>query len=750
MKSLLHVIFILHLIGFSGNLLGQSKQLYLYDSLTKVPIEFVNVQNETLTFNKSSDENGFVNLSKWPQESTFIRIGCIGYESKKIVFESLKFEKNVEKIYLKSKISSLEEVTIKPASNNGLFNAISDFDIHLRPITNSQEVLRMVPGLFIGQHAGGGKAEQIFLRGFDLDHGTDINISVDGMPVNMVSHAHGQGYADLHFVIPEMIDKVNFNKGPYFADKGNFTTAGFVEFKTKDYLDKNFIKVEGGQFNTYRAVTAVNLLPKKIQNQHLFFAGESSFTKGYFDSPQNFSRYNGTLKYHGKLNTKNSFTLTATAFASQWNASGQIPDRAVASGLVGFFGAIDNTEGGHTSRYNLNGEWLTNFSNGGLLRNQLYYSNYAFELYSNFTFFKEDSINGDQIRQKEHRNIIGYNSIFQQEFNVGKIKTETKAGIQIRADDINNIELSRTKNRTLVTKHLQLGNVNELNAGIFYTQKFIFSNQLDITTAIRYDFFSNQYDDLLAQHLSKTTAGIVSPKLNINFHVNERVHLYLYNGRGFHSNDTRVAVQENGKKVLPPAYGTDLGAIFKFGKKWVVQAACWYLWLDQEFIYVGDEGVVEAGGKTQRMGADVSIRYQISRNIYADLDANIAQPKALHVPIAESNLPLAPKLTSIGGISYRKQKGLNGSLRYRFMGDRPANETNTVVAKGYFVVDFALNYTQKRYEIGLSIQNLLNTKWKETQFDTESKLQNEVAPVSEIHFTPGTPFFLRLQFRIFF
>ena len=174
------------------------------------------------------------------------------------------------------KVSSLSEIKIFASANNGIFKTISDLDIHLRPINNSQEVLRMVPGLFIGQHAGGGKSEQIFLRGFDIDHGTDINLTVDGIPVNMVSHAHGQGYADLHWVIPELIDKINFNKGPYFADKGNFTTAGFVEFKTKDYLENSFIKAEGGQFGTFRGITGINLIKPKQdrRNQSLFFAGE--------------------------------------------------------------------------------------------------------------------------------------------------------------------------------------------------------------------------------------------------------------------------------------------------------------------------------------------------------------------------------------------------------------------------------------------------------------------------------------------
>jgi hypothetical protein len=220
------------------------KGIYLVNASSKVPVQDATIQCDDLTFNASSDENGFVNFKTLPASTTKLIITSIGYEPKTIEVSSLSRSEKLSIIYLVTKVSSLEEVRVRASANNGVFKTISDLDIHLRPINNSQEVLRMVPGLFIGQHAGGGKAEQIFLRGFDLDHGTDINLTVDGMPVNMVSHAHGQGYADLHWVIPELIEKVNFNKGPYFADKGNFTTAGFVEFKTKDYLENNFLKVE--------------------------------------------------------------------------------------------------------------------------------------------------------------------------------------------------------------------------------------------------------------------------------------------------------------------------------------------------------------------------------------------------------------------------------------------------------------------------------------------------------------------------
>ena len=731
---------------------NNAKGIYIVNANSKVPLQDVSVKSNEISFNAITDDNGFVDFKNMPATAKQFLISCIGYQSITVELSSLTFLDNIAIIGLTPKVSSLQEIKVIASANKGIFKTISDLDIHLRPINNSQEVLRIVPGLFIGQHAGGGKAEQIFLRGFDLDHGTDINISVDGMPVNMVSHAHGQGYADLHFVIPELIDKVNFNKGPYYADKGNFTTAGFVEFKTKDYLENNFAKIEGGQFSTFRAITGINLLKPKgdRRSQSLYFAGEGSFTKGYFESPQNFSRFNGMLKYHGSINSQNTLTATVTGFTSKWNASGQIPDRAVESGLVGFYGAIDNTEGGKTSRHNATIELQTKLTNSGILHNQFYYSKYKFELYSNFTFYKEDPINGDQIRQKESRNIVGYNGSYQKEFYVGKIKTETKTGVQVRYDAVDNIELTRTKDRTINTDALMLGDVNELNIGAYYSQRFSFSNKLDITGAIRTDYFSNRYNDKLASQILTSNSTILSPKLNINYRVNDKVQLYLYNGRGFHSNDTRVAVQQNGKKVLPPAYGTDLGAVFKVGKNLVLQSALWYLWLDQEFVYVGDEGVVEAGGQTRRIGFDFSARYEVAKNLFADMDISLANPRASGVAKVESYLPLAPRFTSVGGLTYRKEQGWNGSLRYRFMDNRPANENNSVIAKGYFVADAAINYTKKKWEAGLSIQNLLNTRWKETQFDTESQLQTEAAPVSEIHFTPGTPFFARLSFTIFF
>ena len=733
---------------FSQNLKG----IYVLNENTKTPISSVLISNSDNSFQKNSDENGFVSLQNFKSENQKIYVSGIGYEKEEFDLNSIKKEKDFGYIFLNPKIVRIEEVQLKSSVKNNIFQTISDLDIHLRPINNSQEILRSVPGLFIGQHAGGGKAEQLFIRGFDVDHGTDVNISVDGMPVNMVSHAHGQGYADLHFVIPEFIDKVNFDKGPYFAEKGNFTTAGFVDFKTKDFLENNFAKLELGQFKTYRGVLGLNLLKnnKEVKNQSLILATETYFTDGYFDNSQDFNRFNGMLKYHGKLNDNNFLTAYFSALSSKWNASGQIPDRAIEDGTIGWFGAIDANEGGKTSRYNFNANLKSYLKNGGKLTNQIFYSKYLFELYSNFTFFLNDPINGDQIRQKEDRNLYGFNSTYEKSTQIFGLKSETFAGIQLRYDDINDLELSRTKDRSITTEQLKSGDVDEINLGAFWSQKIALNQNFDITPSIRFDEFENQYNDKLLNKKLKSNSTIFSPKLRMNYRINENVQLYSYFGKGFHSNDTRVAVLENGKKVLPPALGTDFGGIFKIGKKLILQSAVWYLWLDQEFVYVGDEAVVEEGGKTERMGIDITARYEIYKNWFADFNLSIAKPRSLNVPADENFIPLAPKLVSTGGITYRKESGFNGSLRYRLMGDRPANEDNSVVAKGYFVWDGTLNYTSKNWELGISVQNIFNVKWKETQFDTESRLYNETSPVSEIHFTPGTPFFGKLSYTYFF
>lgn len=679
-----------------------------------------------------------------------INVSFVGYETlSKEVILSEAGNKSLDFTLTESRIE-LSDVVVSSNENENT-EKISAIDIELRPIQTSQDVLRMVPGLFIAQHAGGGKAEQIFLRGFDIDHGTDIALTVDGMPVNMVSHAHGQGYADLHFLIPETIENVNFNKGPYYADQGNFNTAGFAEFKTKSFLDKSSIKLEGGQFGTMRSVAMIDLMKKK-EAQDLYIASEFYLTDGYFESPQSFSRLNLMAKYSGRLEDNTLLEVSASTFSSKWDASGQIPERAVESGLIGRFGSIDDTEGGETSRTNLNLKYVKALDDNSTLSQQLYAIDYKFNLVSNFTFFLEDPINGDQITQSEHRKIYGYNSSYKREDRLGGLSLLSELGGGIRYDDVNDIRLSKTRDRREVLSDLARGDVDEYNLNTYLSETLIFNPQLSLTGSIRFDYFIFNYVDALKPdyELQQQSKGTASPKLILNYKAANNLNLFAKGGIGFHSNDTRVVVAQQGEDILPKAYGADLGATFKPFPNLAINTALWYLYLEQEFVYVGDAGIVEPSGRTERKGIDLSLRYQILDWLYLDTDLNMTDPVALDEAEGENYIPLAPTFTSIGGLSFQLDNGLNGSLRYRFLDDRAANENNSLTAEGYFLLDAVFNYTQPKYQIGLSIENILNEEWKEAQFETESRLFNEPAPVSEIHFTPGSPFFARLNVSYFF
>ena len=359
-------------------------------------------------------------------------------------------------------------------------------------------------------------------------------------------------------------------------------------------------------------------------------------------------------------------------------------------------------------------------------------------------------MNGDQIRQKESRDLYGYNGSYHKTFYTGNTQINSEIGANVRLDRTSNTELSRTKDRSLTTAQLMLGDVAEANLASYISETVSFNSRLSINAGLRYDYFHDNYLDKLQKIESAASASIVSPKLSFYYHPNDKAQFYLSSGKGFHSNDTRVVVAQKGLEILPAAYGSDLGTVLKPTKNLLVNAALWYLWLDQEFVYVGDEGVVEPSGRSRRYGADLSLRYQPVNWLYADVDLNYSHGRAVDESKGQDYLPLAPVFTSIGGLTFKTNRSINASLRYRYMGDRPANEDNSIVAKGYFVTDAFVNYTKKKYEIGLSIQNVFNVKWKETQFDTESRLKNEAVPVSEIHFTPGTKAFAKASFTYLF
>lgn len=747
MRRTLNVLIFLFstISGFSHQLIKGK----VTDSNSGLPLKGVNVFHPGSGVGTNTDAFGNYTIAFKSDVDTLV-FSFIGYGEQRI---GLLNGQEIVDVNLISKNFELPQVTIQGGNNGQSLVSIPSVDLKLRPVNSSQDALRVVPGLFIGQHAGGGKAEQIFMRGFDIDHGTDINITVDGMPVNMVSHAHGQGYADLHFLIPETIDEIDWGKGPYRVDKGNFATAGYVDFNTKGSLDKSMVKIEGGQFNTRRIVGLVNVLPPiSLENKTSAYVATEFFgNHGPFESPQLFTRLNLFGKLTAYLDNGSKLSIQASNFSSKWNASGQIPQRAVDAGLIGRFGAIDNTEGGNTSRTNIIANLNKRIDENSSAEHLVYFTRYNFELYSNFTFFLNDSVNGDQIKQRENRSIIGYQSSYNRRiYLVDHVQLESRVGIGFRYDNVNDNELSHTLNRDSILNRVSFGDVDETNLFGFIDET-VYLGRLSINGALRVDVFSFDYHDKLSTTFRGLTSQstILSPKLNFSYRLTDRINIYFNNGVGFHSNDARV-VTGGFKNALPGGFGQDLGVLYKPTSRILLQAALWRLNLEQEFVYVGDEGVVEPNGKTTRKGIDFSGRFQLLKGLFADFDLNLTKPRAVAEAEGQNYIPLAPIITSIGGLSVKTKNGFWASLRYRYMANRPANADNSIVAKGYQVFDATLSYTHHRFEMGLSCENLLNTAWNETQFSTESRLKNEPAPIEEIHFTPGIPRFIKGRVVFYF
>jgi outer membrane receptor protein involved in Fe transport len=654
-------------------------------------------------------------------------------------------------------------------------HTVRDFDLRTRPIRSSQDLLALTPGLVTAQHAGGGKAEQIFLRGFDNDHGTDIAISVDGMPVNLVSHGHGQGYADLHFLIPEVVDQIDVFKGPYFAEFGNLATSGSIAFATKDHLDANLVALEGGQFDTAKLTTLFQI-PTAGPHQGAYFAGQFYRSDGPFLSPQGFDRFNLFGKFHSHLSDRSKISFAVGGFSSAWDASGQVPDRAVRAGQIDRFGAIDDLEGGNTGRINLNLAYEA-YSDDQELLVQTYLARYNFKLFSNFTFFLDDPTNGDMIEQNDFRQLMGVNCENRRTHELGKLLAVAMVGGGIRSDDVE-VALFHAPNRQRLETRVD-SDVRERSYFLWAQEEIIFTPKLRLQLGLRGDYFTFDVEDRLEgldsdlPHASGyKQEGILSPKGSLVVSPTRELDLFANFGTGFHSNDARDVVigervdllvrtmsrsglgeaaiadslaalgfnpAQAGQETLPRAIGAELGMRTRLGSRANLGIAGWWLDLEREFVYVGDAGTTELSGRTRRVGVDIEGRVGILPWLFADADVTLSEGTVRDAPEDANAIPLAPQITATGGLTARHASGLEGSLRARHVDDRPANEDGSVVAQGYTIFDLLASCQIDRYRVSMVVENLANSEWNEAQFDTESRLRNETAPVSEIHFTPGNP-----------
>jgi outer membrane receptor protein involved in Fe transport len=619
-----------------------------------------------------------------------------------------------------------------------------------RSRTQMSDVLRQVPGLMVSQHAGGGKADQYFIRGFDADHGTDIAVFADGVPVNLTSHGHGQGYADTHWLIPETIASVDVHKGPYAARYGDFYTAGALELKTLDELDGNGTIYLAGSapLASGRGFTAVDrrvvamASPRLGDHDKSLLAVEIGEQDSAFVNPQDFQRAIAMGKWQDKIG-RGRLKIEANAYTARWNQSGQIPESLVDGGMLDRFGAIDPTEGGVSTRAGLKLGYELPAGDDATLRIASYGVRSELELFSNFTLYARDVDHGDQIEQTDARYLYGLDAAYQRTIRKPSFDALVTTGVQIRGDDVDTSLWHAHQRRRLDACFGEGNPCNRHDSSIhdlaaYAEANIIPARWLHVFPGVRVDHFRWGVTDHATMMDGSAARTIASPKLSVELHPTDQVNLFVNSGAGFHSNDARAAVMTRGEGALARAWGAELGARVKPSPTTRVSMDVWYLHLSSEQVWNGDAGGTEPSDPTQRIGLDLEGSTDITK--WLAVDANVTWAQARFVANAGNAgaIALAPRWMGSGGIT-AKHGASFVALRGRGIADRPGNEDATLVAEGYLLFDLIAGTQRGSWGFNLTVNNLLDAEWREAQFAEESRVSPDAELVEQMHFTPGIP-----------
>ena len=731
-------------------------------SYTKAPLANISVSIKGTELKTTTDSSGGYQFLNIPARNYTLVFKKESYFSTERYVDLRENEVRELNLFLAPELIELKaaEIASTRATSASSSSVISALDLELRPRNSAQDLLKSVAGIFTAQHQGGAKAEQIFVRGFDCDHGTDINLSFDGVPVNLPSHAHGQGYADMHFLMPDVVSSLDVYKGPFQAQFGDFYTGAAVVYNTYDTLPHSLVRFEVGTAPTQRAFENSRVLfmaniPTGISRIQSYVGAEYSYAPGYFDHDAHYSKFNffGKLKYN--ISDASSLSLTVASYAASWIGSGQIPTRAVSEGIINRFGSLDPTEGGSTDRTMINLMYKHHTDNSQFSFNT-YYQRYGLTLYNDFTFFLIDPVHGDEIEQNDSRNVIGANTQYSKFYDLGKISTKSTFGAGIRTDMINT-DLWHVQQRMRLEER---GNDNLTVTGtnLWFKQDFNVNRWFRFDAAVRFDYmiFQDRDNHLLdtPNHSGTNYQLLPSYKLNFVFTPVRYLQLFVNNGIGYHSNDTRAVVQDS-RHMLPMAFAEEVGATVRIGSRAILTTSLYMLDLTDELTFDPDVAGTSDNGSSRRMGVDFTARVQFTRWLTGDVDLNYGHNYLTNKFLGSEasthhELPLAPVFTSQGGLTARHRSGLKARIGYRAMTNRPANDDNSVIAKGYYVMDALIAFERKRYQVSLSVENLLNTKWNEAQFETLSKLKGEDHAVDELHFTAGTPISIKFGVSYFF
>jgi TonB dependent receptor/TonB-dependent Receptor Plug Domain len=613
-------------------------------------------------------------------------------------------------------------------------------DLERRPLLRPAELVETVPGMIATQHSGNGKANQYFLRGFNLDHGTDFSIWVDGVPVNMPSHGHGQGYADLNFLIPEMVDTVRYRKGPYSAERGDFSAAGGVDMQIIDVLPRPMTVVTGGSFDYGRALFAGT---RELGASRVTAALDLSHNNGPWDRGEDYEGIKGLVHLHNGDGAR-GFSISAVGYDASWLSTDQIPRRAVDAGLIGEFGLIDASDQGGTARYSLSGE-MHRGEEETLSRISGYLLYYDLNLFSNFTYFLDDPEGGDQFEQQDERVVAGFDVKRSWLGSWGNRAFETTAGLQVRADDIDN-GLFRSQNAER-TATVRADQIRQLTGGVYAESLVHWSDKIRPRLGLRADFYDADVDSDLSANSGSASDVLLSPKLSVAFGPWNKTELYLNAGTGFHSNDARGATirvdpvtGERAERVQPlvRAQGADLGVRTTVVPGLQTTFTVFLLELDSELLFVGDGGSTEASRPSRRTGIEWTNFYQVNDWITVDLDATLADSEFTDDDPAGTEIPGALRQTVAAGLSLGEGRTVFGGLRWRYFGAAPLIEDDSVRSAASSLLNGRLGYAfVNGLTLELEVFNLLGSEASDVQYYYASRLPGEPAEgIEDIHFHP--------------
>jgi outer membrane receptor protein involved in Fe transport len=620
--------------------------------------------------------------------------------------------------------------------------------LETRPIMRTGELLETVPGLVVTQHAGDGKANQYFLRGFNLDHGTDLATSVDGIPVNMHTHGHGQGYTDINFVIPELLDRIEYKKGTYYADEGNFSAAGAVDLRYRRALDASLFSLTLGEDSHARGLFAGSA---NLAGGDLLWGLDYGVTDGPWQLDEDLRRTNALLKY-SRGQRGDGFSLMASAYDGQWTSTDQIPERAVAAGLLDRFGFFDPTNGGDSHRYSLAWDVAKPLGSWRLEANA-YALDYQLDLFSNFTYAINEE-DGDQFEQFDDRRAYGLHAEISRDTRFGALDGKLTFGFESRFDDIGRVGLYLTDDRARLAT-IREDSVERLGLGFFVQQQLKPTDWLRVIAGLRHDRADFDVRSDLALNSGSAEDDITSPKLSLVFGPWAGTEFFVNAGRGFHENDARgttITVDPSdgvtsAERVNPMvrANGAEIGlrtAVLPYTQ---LALTAWGLELDSELLYVGDAGATEANRASRRRGIELGV--YVTPREWLTLDADLAWSHARfsEFDAAGDHIPGAVNRVASMGLAARHPSGWFGGARFRHFGSAPLIEDGSVRSDPTTVVNLELGRSfGKGFSASLAAYNLFDSRDNDITYFYESRLPGEAAPSSDRHFHPVEPRTLRL------